>query len=263
MKYCLSIRQKYEYLKKADSIKVAFRDRNIIPDLIEKYPEAEIILTINRDKDEKFSWTELKRWGILARGRLVCCLQSLSDVDECKTANLPFYWGYPITSYYELRSLKDLGVVYIRLDAPLFFEMDEVKRFGIPIRAVPNIAHQGDILTKNSICGTWIRPEDIELYEDYIHTIEFEDCDIKKESALFRIYAEQKTWSGPIAMLISNLITKAENHLISQDATQVRLNCGQRCQKTGRCHICERAFRLADSKILQEYLDGIKNKKDE
>ena len=65
----------------------------------------------------------------------------------------------------------------------MFFEMDEVKKFGVPVRAVPNVAHLNDIPTKNGIYGTWIRPEDLELYNDYITYIEFEDCDIKKESA--------------------------------------------------------------------------------
>ena len=263
MKYCLSSRQKYEYLKKADSIKVAFRDRNIIPDLIEKYPEAEIVLTIHKDKDDKFSWEEIRRWGVLSRGKLVTCLQSLADVEECKKAKIPYYWGYPVSTYYDLQALKELGVSYVRLDAPLFFEMDEVNKIGIPIRAVPNVACFGEIPTKNGIFGTWIRPEDVELYEDYIDIFEFEDCDMKKESALYRIYAEQKVWGGPLAMIVSNIETKAENHLISQDATKIRINCGQRCQKTGRCHICERALRLADSEKLKNYINIAKGEKND
>ena len=258
MKYCLSSRQKYEYLKKADSIKVAFRDRNIIPDLIEKYPNAEIVVVIHREKDEKFTWGEMKRWGILAQGRLVCCLQALTDVEECKKANLAFYWGYPVNNYYDLRALRDLGVAYVRLDAPLFFEMDEVKKFGIPVRAVPNVAHLGDIPNKNGIFGTWIRPDDIELYEDYVAVCEFEDCDIDKEGALYRIYAEQKVWGGPLSMIVSHLQSPAENHLISQEAIKLRLNCGQKCQKTAKCHICERALRLADSEKLKDYLKAVK-----
>jgi hypothetical protein len=167
---------------------------------------------------------------------------------------VPFYWGYPVSTYYDLRALKELGAAYVRLDAPLFFEMDEVKKFGIPVRAVPNIACLGEIPTKNGIYGTWIRPDDVELYEDYIACLEFEDCDIDKEGALYRIYAEQKVWGGPLSMLISNLISDAENHLISQDGTKIRLNCGQKCQKQGRCHICERILRLANSETLKNYI---------
>lgn len=261
MKYCLSSRQKYEYLKKADSIKVAFRDRYITPDLFEKYPNAEVVITIHREKDEKFKWDEIRQWNILSRGKLVLCLQSLVDAEECKKLNVPFYWGYPVSTYYDLRTLKELGVAYVRLDAPLFFEMDEVKKFGIPVRAVPNVACLGEIPTKNGIYGTWIRPEDIDFYEEYIACVEFEDCDMKKESVLYRIYAEQKIWNGPLTMLISNFNYPAENHLISQEVTKIRLNCGQKCQKTGRCHICERALRLADSEKLQAYVEAI-NKQD-
>ena len=49
MKFCLSNRQNKEYLMKADQIKVQFRDRKSIPDLIMDYPGKEIILeTYNR-----------------------------------------------------------------------------------------------------------------------------------------------------------------------------------------------------------------------
>lgn len=246
-------------MKKADSIKVAFRDRYITPDLFEKYPNAEVVITIHREKDERFKWDEIRQWNILSRGKLVLCLQSLADAEECKKLNVPFYWGYPVSTYYDLRALKELGVMYVRLDAPLFFEMDEVKKFGIPVRAVPNVACLGEIPTKNGIYGTWIRPEDIVLYEEYISMLEFEDCDIKKEGGLFTIYAELKTWGGPLTMLISNFSSSAENRLISQEAIKIRLNCGQKCQKTSRCHICERALRLADTEKLTNYIKEVKN----
>lgn len=246
MKYCLSSRQKQEYLKKADSIKVAFRDRNIIPDLIEKYPNAEIVVLIHREKDEKFNWSEMKMWGILARGRLVCCLQNLMDVEECKNANLPFYWGYPVNNYYDLRALKDLGVAYVRLDAPLFFEMDEVKKFDIPVRAVPNVAHLGDIPNKNGIFGTWIRPEDIEFYENYVAICEFENCDLNKEATLFQAYQNEE-WNAGLNILLYNFNMLANNNLIWYNSLQKRLNCGQKCQKNGKCTICNKVIELASN----------------
>jgi hypothetical protein len=52
---------------------------------------------------------------------------------------------------------------------------------GIKLRVVPNISYYAFIPRDNGVCGSWIRPEDLELYEPYIETIEFEDCDIKKE----------------------------------------------------------------------------------
>ena len=44
MKFALSCRQSPLYLEKADEILVEFRDKNIIPDLAEKYQNKDIIL---------------------------------------------------------------------------------------------------------------------------------------------------------------------------------------------------------------------------
>ena len=54
----------------------------------------------------------------------------------------------------------------------------------------PNIAYYGYIPRENGIIGFWVRPEDVSYYEPYIDVFEFEDCDIKREQALYRVYAE-------------------------------------------------------------------------
>ena len=46
MKFCLRNRQIGEYLKKADEIKMEYRDYKSIPDLFEKYPDKPIIVQI-------------------------------------------------------------------------------------------------------------------------------------------------------------------------------------------------------------------------
>ena len=46
MKFCLRNRQESIYLMKADEIKVDFRDRRSIPDLIEKYPEFQLFIQV-------------------------------------------------------------------------------------------------------------------------------------------------------------------------------------------------------------------------
>ena len=44
MKFCLRSRVSSNYLAKAHEIKVDTRDYNSVPDVIEKYPNADIIL---------------------------------------------------------------------------------------------------------------------------------------------------------------------------------------------------------------------------
>lgn len=243
MKYCLRNRQESIYLKKADEIKVDFRDRRSIPDLIDKYPDATIILMCY--PGEEIVWSDCDKWRILSKDKFILCVSSVDDAISCRDNGFAWYLGYPIKTFYELRSLKELGACYVRLAEPLFFQMDEVKKFGIPVRAVPNVAYVDGFVRTDGVCGTWIRPEDVELYEDYVSVLEFEDADNDKEQALYRIYAEQKRWPGDMAMLITNFNYPGVNRMILPEVAQRRLNCGQRCQASGACKVCYRAVDLA------------------
>ena len=48
MKYCISSRQDNILLKQADEVMIEYRDRETLPDLAEKAPQALLILQIER-----------------------------------------------------------------------------------------------------------------------------------------------------------------------------------------------------------------------
>ena len=148
--------------------------------------------------------------------------------------------------------MKVLGVSYVRLGGPLFFSMEKVKKFGIPVRAIPNIASEWPWPGDNGITGTWIRPEDVELYSNYVDAMEFENCNLQQDRGFFRIYAEQQAWPGDMTMIISNLHTDALNRLVHPSLAETRLNCGQRCQETGRCRYCERMLMMSTEKFVRQ-----------
>lgn len=245
MKICLSSRQTKEYLQNADEIKVEYRDKNSIPDLIFTYPEATIIL-VRSDNEELLNWDEIKRYKMLTHDKFIMAISSMKDIVFCNEHEIPWYAGFPVKTFYELHALKNLGACYVRLGEPLFFMMDQVSKIGVPVRAVPNVAYIDGIFREDGVCGTWIRPEDLEAYEPYITTIEFEDIDRQeKEQALYRIYVEDKKWAGTLGLLVSNFNYPGVNRMIPPDLIEKRLNCGQRCQETGHCKICYRMFDLA------------------
>ena len=171
---------------------------------------------------------------------------------------LEYYLGYPVVSFFELDALKKLGVCYVRLDNELFFQLDKVKICGVPVRAVPNVAYIDGLRRENGILGTWIRPEDIEsIYGEYITAIEFEDCDRAKEQALFRIYAENHEWRGPLETIITNLNADGVNRMIPEEFSRIRTTCAQRCLKGGVCRICERTLTLANPDLISAYRDEV------
>ena len=256
MKFCLRGRQIATYLKKADEIIIEYRDRRAIPDYAKKYPQA--ALTLEVPPATQWEMAELKEYSILSRGKLKLCLPEMSDprIAELKEAGIPFFWGYEITSGYELEALKDLGVCEARIGAPLFFYADYLKDCGLPLRVTPNVAHGGYIPTSAGVIGAWIRPEDLHLYEDIFTTVEFADCKNDKEKALYRIYAEQHEWPGKVDMIITNIGNDvAYNRMLPEDFTMRRLNCKQKCATGGACKICYRYFNLADKELIKNYAE--------
>lgn len=262
MKVCLSGRNTMEYLRKADEIKIRFDDYQAIPDYFEDYPTANIILELNQDVSEEM-WRELYGFNILGQGKFICCVENLDQIYKCQENDIKCYYGYPVNSFYELRALKDLNVCYVRLAPPLTHSLDKVAKFEIPVRAVPNVCYQGYLPHENGIHGQWIRPEDITLYNKYIDVIEFEDCSrIEKEQALYRLYMVEKEWPGDFDMLYTNFNYKGVNRMLDSDLSVRRMNCGQTCESTGVCHLCDISIELADPDKWETYAKEVRTTKD-
>lgn len=256
MLYCLNSRQTKEYLQKADEIKVDYRDHEMILDLIKDYPEKTII--INCPKDTIIDFNKLGQYKKLTKQRMIAELASADLFGDAAKNGLEYYLGYPVVSFFELNALKQLGVCYVRLDNELFFQLDKVKKCGVPVRAIPNVAYIDGLRRENGILGTWIRPEDLEtIYDDYITTVEFEDVDRAKEQAMYRIYAEQKEWRGPLETIVTNLNADGVNRMLQSELSRTRTTCAQRCLKGSACRICQRSFSLADPDLLSKYRDEV------
>ena len=249
MKYCVSSRQEKEYLEKADEIMVEYRDRDIIYDLIENYPEKTIILQTPR---EGVDYKEIEGW--VGKANLICCLENIYDMDMCKNIGAKYYYAYPANTFFELQGLAAAGVCYAYLGMPIFFDIAAAAKIGVPLRAVPNIAYEKYIPRENGICGQWIRPEDIELYEPYVEAIEFHTAHLSQERALFRIYAEKGHWPGEMKDIITNFdIEGCLNRVVYDEIGKIRLSCKQKCQAGHPCTLCERSVRFGE--IVQRYTD--------
>lgn len=260
MKFSMSSRQTAEYLQKADEIKVQWRDRNIIPDLFEKYPDATINLTrYFQDSQDEIDWKQISTYNILSKGKFVLGLTMTNEMIEARANHYNFYYLSAIRTFQELNEMANFGVCRIRLGAPLFFQLDKVRKvYSGPIYAIANMASNDSIFERaDGVCGLWIRPEDIPIYKPYIELIEFVGNQ-KQEQALYRIYTEQHAWSGELGMLVQDLNYSCTNRMIPPSLAETRLTCGQKCQENGRCHLCYRMFDLANPDKIRNYLDAVK-----
>ena len=162
----------------------------------------------------------------MTQNKVIVETDSFDIMDACKVLGIKFFYAIPVNTFNELKALVDYGCCDVKIDAPLTHMIEKLENYDITVRMTPNIAYYAYIPREDGVCGSWVRPEDTELYEQYVDVFEFEDCDIKKEQALYRIYAEQKNYPGNLNTLISNLNYEAINRLIHPEFSEKRAFCG-------------------------------------
>ena len=247
MKYSMSSRQPKIHLSQADEILVEGRDYRQISDLFIEYPDKMIILQIENEKLNEPDYMKIVEEYGKSSENFCCCIYNLKEINWFKERKIKFYYGYPISTYYDMQGLMNIGVEYIKIVAPLTFDMDTLSSLDIKFRMVPNVAYDAYIPRENGICGQWVRPEDVQWYEDGIYIFDFEDANLDKEKTLYHIYAKEKCWNGNLNLLLTNLNINADNRGLPEEIGETRSICRQRCMQNGTCHFCETAFKFEES----------------
>lgn len=242
--FCLDSRVSAKYRKKAQELYIEYRDFDIIERfLTPEYKNTTLILDITDDTTEE-QFKAIKRYT-RQNPNIILALHDYRQLDD-RMENLKWYITTPCNSFMEAKALQDAGAEYIVLGETLFFHIQRLKSLGIKnVRLIVNQASQSLVPRPNGITGPWARPENINLYDEFEKTvIEFPGCLPSKEEALYRIYAEEHQWSGPLDMIIDNINITTPNRMLPTEFTEHRLNCRQRCNT---CHICPNLIRLAEN----------------
>ena len=214
------------------------------------YPDKSIILEIKIEDFTEDRKNIIKQYAEMSE-HLCCCIYNLREVNWFKENNIKFYYGYTINNYYDIQGLIELGVEYIKITAPITFDIQTLTKLNSKFRMVPNVAYDAYIPRYDGICGQWVRPEDVKYYEEGIYVFEFEDADLDKERTLYCIYAEQGVWNGNMNLLFTNLNVNADNRAMPDELGEIRSSCRQRCMKNGNCHFCKTAFMF--EKAVRKY----------
>ena len=253
IKYTVSGLHHYDTLKKADEIRLQYRDYKFLIDLIKRYEGKSFI--VNIPAGIEIDWELLKKYGQLAD--VTVSLEDLHMIKFAQESGLKYYWAFPITTWYELRSMVSLGVDQVLIGAPLYFDLAKVYSKCKNIRIVANNAQENPPTKGSHINGPYVRPEDLNHYEPYVSHIEFYCEHLSQEAELLRTYKAGK-WEGNLNFLIMGLNYSVTNRLIPEEFGEFRVKCGQRCMGANNCHYCESTFRMVNTAkdiILDEYLN--------
>lgn len=194
--------------------------------------------------------------------RLIISTMYSIIAQKAKENGLAFYFSFAINNFADLQTVNELGACYALITAPIFFEQDKLEKFSIPLRYRANVAYSGYLTTKRvNANAAFIRPDDVEFYDNDTTTIEFGASSSEQEEVLYRLYKYDKTWPGDLNMVITTLNVEPApmNRMIGPDFTKHRLNCGQRCVEgdTLQCHLCHNQMLLAVPSKIKNYIDNV------
>ena len=210
---------------------VEYKDIAAIYDLIVEIPDKEIVLRLSRN--DAIEWKKIQELNNICN--LTLALEDLHMIPLCK--GIKYYWAYPITSFYELNGIVNMGVSQVLISGPLYFDLIPVAKKGIPVRIVANVCFDNYIPRAEGICGTYVRPDDIDEYDKYVTTIEFVTDKLEKEATLLEIY-QKKEWKGNLNLILTNLKFDVDNRGFPKEFASARVQCRQNCQRGGACHFC-------------------------
>lgn len=171
--------------------------------------------------------------------------------DILSKQNIPhYYFDEYITDWDKFQGFLKLNVTDIIVTENLLFYAKflslNAKKNNKSLRCFCNIC-QSSWQQTESIKTFFIRPDDIELYAEYIDTFEFFYKPKSKEiNTLYEIYSKDKTWFGKLKELIVGYTGQEDNKFILPEFGERRLNCGKRCMQgiEPTCHICDRIIQL-------------------
>ena len=241
MKYMESCRQTLVQLSRADEIKMNYKDIDRIRDFITDTwtCTVDIIIYITKEEQETVDWAMLKSYHEILS--MTIAIEDTFFAPIVQQNGFKWFWSYPVSTFWELRGLLDLGVSQVLVDAPIFFEMPTVYEWckgKAEIRCIANQCYNKYMPRKDGVCGVYIRPEDIPYYEPFVSHIEFITETLTQERAYIRIYKDQGLWPGNLNILLPNFGIDVDNRGFDATFGKRRLTCRQRCQSTGRCRYC-------------------------
>lgn len=172
------------------------------------------------------------------------------------------YIRYPISDWETLINFINIGVSDVYIDSALGFQIKKVfdlcHNKKIIIRVSPTVSPTAAIvgIRPNSF---FIRPEDIQIYSQYIGVIDFKESDQEKEDTLFSIY-KRGSFLYNLKDLLDDCTFSVQNPFIKPEFGQARLTCGQRCLIPGHsCHLCETQISLTN--LVYDYFKNEEQEK--
>lgn len=262
MRYCIEYSTKFKHFEDERVAEVRVHTSGELDEmkkLCEAFPQKTVVLQLDDGLDaiSLRNLVELRKVLqnfkvlIVIKDRLRTYMSTEKErIDLLKENEIPFFFYHYVSDWDEIYLLKDIGVTDIYVVENLCFEVDKVyevlNKENIQIRVFPNVAQSK---YKYDVRSFFIRPEDRELYDEYVGMYEFYRPEATKntDNTYFKVYADAAEWRGELDQLIIGLEDELDSRFVVPRFGEFRIKCGKRCLKGAPCRMCDRVKALAET----------------
>lgn len=252
MKSCIEWRKSFRYLPEIDQFNIDFRNKQVkLVNFLEQYAKTQRV-NIRLPKDYTQDDIQLLE-AIWDRDKpnIALLLPDRYYANELKEKNIPFYFTTLVTTWDELEGVLSFEPSDVFISGQLGFDLERINKIlpeNTKIRCYANIVQSSSSSRYgNGFKSFFIRPEDVDIYSEYIDVIQFFDS-VEQQNVLYEIYFKDKEWNGDLREIIKGLSLRVNNYyLLGSQFGNRRIHCQKRCQKGERCMLCQRLVDLADT----------------
>lgn len=242
MKYCIKYNRahSFKYMDEIDELEIRYNKKDVtLPDFLDKYSDKTIVIS-NINNVEDVERMKLL-YGKYPHLKLKIHFDDLEILNLVRQYGLPFFLSGMVTNWDTFYGVVKLNPTDIYLSNEIAFEMAAAAKIahdkGIKVRVIPNYGQSAWEIMPDML-KFFIRPDDIEEYEDYVDIFEIYYEKDFQLSILYEIYTDKRDWSGFLNEIIFNFSKQQLNDALIPCFGLIRSNCGKKCLKGKNCNIC-------------------------
>lgn len=247
-----SVDRKSKYKDTADEIRCPWNQLALNYNFIQANPQKRYVIITKKIEDYNKLIHQVDLLKQTISNYTIQC-ETFSDCSALIDEGYNAYFKYPVPDWETFTALQAIGVSDIVIDGSIGFQCGTLsrKKKDTLIRFSPTVSLNSAIFPERPPTSFFVRPEDLQtgLYNSAFDIVDFQEKDIDKENTLFQIY-KRGNFIYDINNLIKGLPANVNNLLFEPEFAKKRLNCGQQCMATSKCHYCEHYF-----KVIQQFKD--------
>ena len=183
MKSCIPWRKSFKYLPEIDEFNIDFKEKKKeLLYFLDQYgisQRVNIFIPINITENQLniiFSIWDMQKYNIALCFKWRTKEDNEEVYNKVKEKEIPFFFYYFIAEWDELHKYFEYGVSDVYITNTLGFYLPAVHKIAeenkVKVRCFADIS-QYNWDDQDGFKGFYIRPEDIDLYSQYIDTLEF------------------------------------------------------------------------------------------